>query len=141
MLSGAAWTAYKLTSMHYESIIAADQHAQDVALQASQDKAIADLKTQQAATQAAEKQYADLKTTYDGLSGKLADGVRAYAELRRGLVSATSTAAALADAASQGASRDSELAKLSGQAAQSCLDDAAALTGLQAWAAANAPKF
>lgn len=129
-----AWSVHTLDAHHYERLEAADKLAQAAAFQAQQQKTIDDLKAQQAATQAAEKQLETLKAATDGTSRQLSDSVRAYAELRRGLLSATSTAATLADATSKGAQRDSELANLVQQATAGCLNDAAALTALQTWA-------
>lgn len=134
LLGGAGWAGHRLTALHYEAIISRNQIAQDQAVLAQQTKALAVLQVQQAATQAAEKQYADLKSTSDGLSQRLADSVSNYAALHRGIMSATSAATAAADAASQGAKRDSELAGLVRQATEACQGDAAELTALQTWA-------
>jgi hypothetical protein len=95
---------------------------------------IAAQQAQQQATQQAEKQYADLKSSYDGLSQRLADSVRALSALRPLTVSTTATTASQPDAASSGAGGDRRLAELSGSAAQACYQDAAKLTALQTWA-------
>lgn len=129
-----AWGSFTLESHHRDRLDAANQIAQAEALRLQQAQSLATLQAQQAATVAAEKQYADLKSHNDDLASRLARSVQDYTQLRGSLVSATATAAALADAASQGASRDSELARLSGQAAEACLSDSAALTALQSWA-------
>lgn len=131
------WIGYHFTAQHYEAIAARDALARDQAIQTQQEKAIAALTAQQAATAAAEKQYADLKTTADGLSDRLAASVSGYAALRRGILSATTSAASAADAAAQGARRDTELAGLVRQATAACLGDAAQLTGLETWASTS----
>lgn len=127
------WGGWTLASHHYERLEAVQKLAQDQALQAQQAKAISDLRAQQAATVAAEKQYADLKVTADSSAQQLARSVSEYAALHRSLLSATGAAASLADAASKGAQRDSELAGLVQQAVAACQGDAAELTALQTW--------
>lgn len=136
LLSG--WGGYTLASHHYERLEAQAQVSRDQVAQAQQQKTIADLKSQQAATAAAEQKYVDLQAATNGLSDQLARSVQNYSDLRRGLVSATSTAAAAADAAREGADRDRELAGLVQQATAACLSDSTALTALQTWASANA---
>ena len=135
--TGNIWIGYHFTAQHYEAIAARDALARDQAIQTQQEKAIAALTAQQAATAAAEKQYADLKTTADDLSQRLADSVSGYASLRRGILSATATAAGAVDAAAEGARRDQELAGLVRQATEACLGDAAQLNAFQTWASAK----
>lgn len=125
---------YKLASHHYERLMQADRAAQQQAVLVEQQKTIAAQAAQQAATQAAEKQYADLQAHADDLASRLSSSVSDYAKLRGSLVSASATSAALADAARQGAERNSELASLVRQATESCEGDAAELTALQTWA-------
>jgi hypothetical protein len=134
VLGGSFYAGHHVASIHYEARIAADRAAQDKALSDAKDHEIVVLKAQQAATQAAESQYAELKARADNLGGQLADSVRQYASLHSGLLSTAASAAALADATRQGADRDRELAELARQAATACLGDAATLTGLQTWA-------
>lgn len=136
LLGGAGWLGYHFTAAHYERVIASDKAAQSVALQDAQQRVIAAQAAQAQATQQAEQKYADLKTSYDALSNDLAHSLQQYAQIHSGIVSATAGTAALADAARESASRTEELARLSGLAAQACLDDSASLTGLQIWAAA-----
>lgn len=134
LLGGSGFIGYRITANHYERVIALDKAAQDQAVQAAQRKAISDLEAQQAATQRAETQYATLKNQYDDLGSRLADSVRTYAQLRGGIVSATSTAAAAADAAAQGAERTSQLASLVRQTVDAVTSDSAQCAGLQTWA-------
>lgn len=129
-----AWGIHTLDAHHYERLEALEQVARDNAIQAQQQKAIADLQAQQAATVAAENRYVALKASSDDLSTRLARSVQEYGALRGSLVSATATAAALADAASQGARSNSEIAGLVREATGACLDDSAKLSALQAWA-------
>ena len=128
------WGTVTLTSHHFERIEAADRLAQAAQVQTQQQKTIDDLKAQQAATQAAEQKYADLKATTAGLSDQLSRSVSEYTALRRGLVSTAASTAALADAARQGTERDSQLASLVRSATEACEGDAAELTALQQWA-------
>lgn len=133
-----SWGAVTLTNHHRDRVEAAEKLEQAAEVQAQQAEAIADLKTQQAATAAAEQKYVDLKAATDGLSDQLSRSVQNYAELRRGILSTNASTAALADAARQGAERDSQLAGLVRQATSACLEDSATLTALQTWASANA---
>jgi len=128
------WGTVTLTSHHFERLEAADKIAQAAAVQASQQKTIDDLKTQQAATAAAEQKYADLKASNDRVAQQFADSLRAYQGLRASVLSAASSTAALADAARAGADRDTRLAELARSAVQACQNDAAQLTALQQWA-------
>jgi len=134
-----SWGAATIESHHRDRVEAADRLAQAAQVQAQQVKAIADLKAQQAATAVAEQKYADLKAATSGISDQLARSVSDYAALRRGILSTSATAATLADAARQGAQRDSELASLVRQATSACLEDSTTLTALQTWAA-SLPK-
>jgi septal ring factor EnvC (AmiA/AmiB activator) len=134
------WATVTLTNHHWERVTAADRLAQAAQVQAQQQKTIDDLKAQQAATAAAEQKYAELKANTAGLSDQLSRSVSEYSALRRGLVSATSSTAALADAARAGAQRDSELAGLVRQATEACQGDAAQLTALQIWARGTAAE-
>src|SRR5579859_5820342 len=120
IVGASAWGSYVITSHHYERVMQAERLAQDAALQTHQAKAIADLQAQQAATTAAEKQFETLKAISDGLSQRLADSVSNYASLRGSVLSTATSAAALANAARQGAQRDSQLAGLVRQAVAAC---------------------
>jgi hypothetical protein len=85
------------------------------------------------ATQKAEQQYADLKTSYDALSNSLADSVREYTALHSLIVSTVPGATSQPNASTPRAGGDTELADAAGHAAQACLDDAAHLAALQTW--------
>jgi septal ring factor EnvC (AmiA/AmiB activator) len=135
--SGNIWLGCHFTAQHYEALQARDALARDQAIQSQQEKAIAALTAQQAATAAAEKQYADLKSTADGLSQRLADSLRTYTQIRSGLLSSASNTAALADATREGTQRNTELVGLVQRATEACLGDSAQLTGLQTWATSS----
>lgn len=134
-----SWGAVTLTSRHYEAKENAQQVERDKVTQAQQEKAIADLRAQQTATQAAEQKYADLKSATSGISDQLSRSVSDYSALRRGLLSANANTAALADAARESAESDQQLTELVRQATSACLEDSTALTALQTWAA-SLPK-
>lgn len=134
LLGGSGYVGHKLTANHYERVLQAEHAAQEKAVLVEQQKTIAAQAAQQAAAQAAEKQYADLQSHVDDLSQRLAGSVSDYTKLRSGLVSATATSATLADAAREGAERNSQLAELVRQATSACESDAAQLTALQLWA-------
>lgn len=134
---GNIWLGYHFTAQHYQALAARDAMARDQAIQIQQQQAIAALKAQQAATAAAEKQYETLKATSDATAQRLSDSLSNYAALRGSLLSTAASTATLADAARQGASRNTELAGLVRQATEACLSDAATLTGLQTWAATS----
>lgn len=136
LLCGSAWLGCHFTAAHYERVIASDKAYQALALQDAQQKVIAAQQAQQSATQKAEQQYADLKTSYDALSNALADSVRQYTALSGRNLPAASGSPAQPDASSQGTGGDTELANTAGQAAQACLDDAAHLAALEAWISA-----
>ena len=134
VIGGSGWAGYTLAAHHYQRIMAQEAADRAKVVEAQQQATIAELKAEQTATEAAEKQYVDLKARSDDLSARLADSVRAYQGLRTGIVSAQASTAALADAARQGAASTGELASLVRQAVAACSDDAAALTALQTWA-------
>lgn len=129
-----SWGAVTLTNHHWERVTAAEKLAQAAEVQTQQVKVISDLKSQQAATVAAEQKYVDLKAATSGISDQLSRSVSEYSALRRGVLSTSASAAALADAARQGTQRDTELAGLVRQATGACLEDSATLTALQTWA-------
>jgi len=134
LLGSAAYVGHWLTARHYESLIAADRASQDKALQDAQKLVIEVQEAQQEAVQAAEKKYADLKINYAALSDNLARSVQPYSQIHSGLVSATASTAAVADAARASTQRTSELAELVRQTVVACSSDSAELTALQVWA-------
>lgn len=140
LLTGSGLIVYRITSNHYEALIARDRQAQDKALQDAQQNVIAAQQAQQNATRESEQKYVDLKNQYDALGSHLADSVRQYAALRGGIVSSTSTAATAADAASQSAQRVGELAVLVRQAVDAISDDTAQCAALQQWAGSLATR-
>ena len=136
LLGGSGFIGYRVTANHYEALIARDRDAQDKALQGAKDQVIAVQQAQQSAIQASEQKYVDLKNSYDALSADLARSVQQYSQIHSGIVSATSSTAALADATRQSAQRTGELTELVRQAASACASDSAQLTALQTWASA-----
>ncbi len=133
LLGGSGWLGYHFTAAHYERVIAADKAAQSIALQDAQQRYIDEQQARATATQKAEQQYADLKTSYDALSNSLADSVREYTALHSLIVSTAPSTASQPHAGAPRASGDTELADAAGRAAQACLDDAAHLKALQTW--------
>lgn len=129
-----SWGAVTLTNHHWERVGAAEKIAEAAKVEVQQTKSIADLRSQQAATVAAEQKYVDLKAATSGISDQLARSVSDYSQLRRGVMSTSASTAALADAARQSAERDSSLTSLVRQATGKCLEDSATLTALQTWA-------
>ena len=127
---------YKLAAHHYQALMAADKAAQEEALHEADQRVIAAQQAQAAASDAAEKQYENLKADSDALGHRLTDSLREYAALRGLIVSEASHPAGSADAAGQGTQGNPGIADLSGQAASACLEDAAKLTSLQTWAKA-----
>lgn len=134
LIGGSVWLGYHFTREYYVDQIERTQAAQAQALSQAQQAVIAAQNTQQAASQAAEKQYADLSKANGDLSNRLASSLQNYTQLRGGIVSATSTAAAAVNAASEGTRRNTELVGLVRQATDACLGDAAQLTALETWA-------
>jgi hypothetical protein len=135
--SGNIWIGYHFTAKHYEALAAKDQLARDQAVQLQQQQTIAQLTYQQAAIRAAENKYESLKTDYTALSSRFDNSLSKYTEVHSQLVSATSTAAALAHAAATGACSDPEVTRLSGDAVKATLNDAARLDALQTWASTS----
>lgn len=133
LLGGSGWLGYHLTAAHYERVIASDKAAQALALQGAQQRVIDAQAALASATQKAEQQYADLKTSYDALSNSLADSVREYTALHSLIVSTVPGATSQSNASTPRAGGDTELADAAGHAAQACLDDAAHLAALQTW--------
>ena len=128
------WGIHTLDAHHYERVEAAEKLAQANAYAAQQSQVIASLRTQEAATQAAEKQYETLKATADATAQRFSDSLRAYESLRARAVPAASGPAALTDAAARIPCSDPELDRLSNAAIKAALNDTATLTGLQTWA-------
>lgn len=134
LLGGAGWAGHHFTALHYEALIARDKLSQDRALQDAQQRVIAVQAAQDSARQQAEKQYADLKSNYDGLSQRLVASVRAFTDtIRSGAVPSVSPATAGTHAASPGPGSAGAIADAAGAASQGCLRDAAALASLQTW--------
>lgn len=134
LMAFGGWSGYRLTRNHYEAVMERDRAAQAQALSQAQQATIAAQRAQAAATESSERQYENLKASYDGLGARLADSVRELTAIHRLVLPGTPASPAEPHAAGQGAEGDPDLAGLAGQAAQACLEDAATLTALQGWA-------
>lgn len=134
IVGGAGTAGYRLATHHYQALMAADTAAQQEALADAQRQVIAAQQAQAAATDAAEKQYENLKANSDALGQRLTDSLRQYAALRSVLVSQAARPATEPHAAGEGSGSPAGIADLAGRAATACEEDAAELTALQTWA-------
>ena len=136
IVGGSGFMGYRISSRHYQALMAADKAAAQQAVLVQQQKVIAAQAAQQAASVAAEKQVEDAKASSALIGDELARSLRSYAYLRRSLLSAAAKPPSGADAATQGTSGPEGIAGLAGQAATACEEDAATLSALQSWARA-----
>jgi len=134
LLGGAGYVGAHFTALHYERVMAADRAAQTQAILIEQQKTIAAQAAQQAATQAAEKQYEDLKASADATAQRLSDSVRQLAALHSFVLSSPPGSPAQPDATPAESTGPDRLAAAAGRVDKTCREDAARLTALQTWA-------
>ena len=118
IVGGSGFLGYHIAARHYQAVMAADRAASEQAVLAQQERTIAAQNAANAASVAAEKQYEDLKASSALVGDELSRSLRAYAYLRRSLMSSKSNTPSGSNATARGPEGDQSLAGLAGQAAK-----------------------
>lgn len=140
LLGGAGWTGYKITSMHYETVMGKDQTARDTAVQTAELNVIALQKERDTLKQQVEKDHALMVQTDATARDAILGSVRGLEDaLHLGAMSRPMDHSGKPGGAGAGTSSNSEISNLIGQlndsfkeALAGCQHDSTELTGILA---------